>query len=179
MSLIRNLVCFDEHNGYKIMLYMQKPHIKETLIQAYIYIYIYVCVCVGRCTYGCMCVCMWWGKHICFILSVSIHSQHFLKLKTEYTVKKPVLYSCLFFSIWYIYTFFLDCTWLLTYIDACAHTHTHTHITDYIELILYDKSFQFNSVNYIETLGTAMRTKMAPTYTTLTLAYLEENLNNR
>ena len=37
-------------------------------------------------------------------------------------------------------------------------------------------SFQFNNINYTQTLGTAMGTKMAPTYSTLTLAYLEENL---
>ena len=37
-------------------------------------------------------------------------------------------------------------------------------------------SFQFNNVNYIQTLGTAMKTKMTPTYATLTVAYLEKNL---
>ena len=45
-----------------------------------------------------------------------------------------------------------------------------------IEIILNNNSFQFNNNNYIQTLGTAMGTKMAPTYATLTLAYLEENL---
>ena len=45
-----------------------------------------------------------------------------------------------------------------------------------IEIILKNNSFQFNNINYIQTLGTAMGTKMVPTYTTLTLAYLEENL---
>ena len=45
-----------------------------------------------------------------------------------------------------------------------------------MELILNNNTFQFNNVNYIQTLRTAMGTKMAPTYATLTLAYLEENL---
>ena len=45
-----------------------------------------------------------------------------------------------------------------------------------IEIILNNISFQFNNINYIQTLGTAMGTKMAPTYATLTLAYLEEDL---
>ena len=45
-----------------------------------------------------------------------------------------------------------------------------------IEIILNNNSFQFNNINYIQTLGTAMGTKMAPTYAILTLAYLEENL---
>ena len=49
-------------------------------------------------------------------------------------------------------------------------------ITDGIALILNNNSFQFNDMNYIHTLETAMRTKMSPTYATLTLAYLEENL---
>ena len=44
-----------------------------------------------------------------------------------------------------------------------------------IEIIHNNNSFQFN-INYIQTLGTAMGTKMAPTYSTLTLAYLEKNL---
>ena len=42
--------------------------------------------------------------------------------------------------------------------------------------MLNNNSFQFNNINYIQTLRTAMGTTMAPTYTTLTLAYLEENL---
>ena len=44
------------------------------------------------------------------------------------------------------------------------------------EIILNNNSFQFNNINFIQTLGTALGTKMAPTYATLTLAYLEENL---
>ena len=37
-------------------------------------------------------------------------------------------------------------------------------ITDGIELILINKVFQFENINYIETIGTPLRTKMAPTY---------------
>ena len=48
--------------------------------------------------------------------------------------------------------------------------------TLHIEIILNNNSFQLNNINYIETLGTAMGTKMAPTYATLNQAYLEENL---
>ena len=53
---------------------------------------------------------------------------------------------------------------------------TKFFITDGIEIILNNNSFQFNNINYMQTLGTAMGTKMAPTYATLTLSYLEENL---
>ena len=49
-------------------------------------------------------------------------------------------------------------------------------IADGKELILNNNSFQFNRMKYIQTLRTAMGTKMAPTYATLTLAYLVENL---
>ena len=50
-------------------------------------------------------------------------------------------------------------------------------ITDDIELILNNNYFQFNNVNYIQTLETAIETKMAPTYdASLTLGYLHENL---
>ena len=41
------------------------------------------------------------------------------------------------------------------------------------EIILKNNSFQFNNINCIQTLGTAMGTKMAPTYANLTVAYLE------
>ena len=49
-------------------------------------------------------------------------------------------------------------------------------IIEGIEIILNNNFFQFNHINYIQTLGTAMGTKMAPTFAILTLAYLEENL---
>ena len=46
-----------------------------------------------------------------------------------------------------------------------------------MEIIIKNNSFQFNNMTYIQTLGTAIGTKMVPTYATLTLAYLEENLH--
>ena len=49
-------------------------------------------------------------------------------------------------------------------------------IIESIEIIPNNNSFQFNNINYIQSLGTAMGTKMAPIYATLTLVYLEENL---
>ena len=36
--------------------------------------------------------------------------------------------------------------------------------------------FQFNNINYIQTLGTSMGTKIASMNTTQSIAYLEENL---
>ena len=49
-------------------------------------------------------------------------------------------------------------------------------ITDGIELIQNKNSFHFNNINYIQTLGTTMGIKIIPTCSTLTFAYLEENL---
>ena len=51
-----------------------------------------------------------------------------------------------------------------------------TFIIEGIEITLNNNSFQFNNINYIQTLGTAMGTKMAPTYATLNLEYLGGNL---
>ena len=62
--------------------------------------------------------------------------------------------------------FFLKCVYLSLLYSSLV----------FIEIILNNNSFQFNNVNYIQTLGTAMGTKMAPTYATLTQAYAEENL---
>ena len=50
-------------------------------------------------------------------------------------------------------------------------------IIEGIEIILNNNFFQFNNVNYIQTQGTTMATKMAPTYALPPLAYLEENLS--
>ena len=44
-------------------------------------------------------------------------------------------------------------------------------IIEDIEIILNNNSFEFNSINYIQTLGTAMGTKITPTYATLTHIY--------
>ena len=42
--------------------------------------------------------------------------------------------------------------------------------------IFDNNSFQFDIIDYIQTLGTAIGTKMAPTYANLTLTCLNENL---
>ena len=52
-------------------------------------------------------------------------------------------------------------------------------ITDGIELIISNNSILFNNLNYTQTLGAAMGTKMAPAYTSLNLAYLEKKNNEK
>ena len=47
-------------------------------------------------------------------------------------------------------------------------------VTDDIEQIMNNNSFKFDNKNYTQTLGTIIRTKMALTYATITLEYLEE-----
>ena len=49
-------------------------------------------------------------------------------------------------------------------------------ITDVIELMVNNNTFQFDNKNCFETQGTAMETEMAPTYVPITQAHLEENL---
>ena len=66
--------------------------------------------------------------------------------------------------------------WLDKYLDTLHPRFLKNIIIEVIEIILDNNSFQFNNINYIQTLGTAMGSKMAPTYATLTQAYLEENL---
>ena len=66
--------------------------------------------------------------------------------------------------------------WIDKHPDTLHPRFYKIFIIEGIETILNDNSFQFNKFNYIQTLGTAMGTKMAPTYATLTQAYLEENI---
>ena len=66
--------------------------------------------------------------------------------------------------------------WIDKYPDTLHPRFKKKLIIEGIEIILNNNSFQFNNINYIQTLGIAMGTKMAPTYATLTLAYLEKNL---
>ena len=51
-----------------------------------------------------------------------------------------------------------------------------TLIVDAVTLILKNNTFVFNGTNYIQTKGTAMGTKFAPNYATLTLGFLEIRL---
>ena len=56
--------------------------------------------------------------------------------------------------------------WIEKYPETLYPIFNKYFITEGIEIILYN-SFQFRNVNYIQILRTAMRTKMAPTYHTL------------
>ena len=66
--------------------------------------------------------------------------------------------------------------WIKKHPDTLHNRFSEKFVTDSIEIILTNNSFQFDNRNYLQLLGTAMGTKMAPTYATLTLAFLEETL---
>jgi hypothetical protein len=66
--------------------------------------------------------------------------------------------------------------WIREHPDILHNRFNEKFVLDSIEIILTNNTFQFDNRNYLQLLGTAMGTKMAPTYATLTLAFLEINL---
>ena len=52
-------------------------------------------------------------------------------------------------------------------------------ILEGLKLVLENNSFAFSDHHYLQTKGTAIGTKVAPTYATLTLGYLEHKLHNQ
>ena len=64
--------------------------------------------------------------------------------------------------------------WLNQYRHEVNQRFTNEFITDAIKIVLENNTFFFNDEFYLQTSGTAMGTKMAPTYANLVLAYLEE-----
>jgi len=69
--------------------------------------------------------------------------------------------------------------WLQKHADIKHPRFTNEFICDAVKLVLENNTFFFNDKLYIQTNGTAMGTKMAPTYANLVLAYLEEKLYNK
>ena len=68
--------------------------------------------------------------------------------------------------------------WIEKYPGVIPHRIPKDFIIDSIRLILNNNYFQFGDLNFKQINGTAMGTKMAPTYATLTLAFLENKLYN-
>ena len=63
--------------------------------------------------------------------------------------------------------------WLEKHRDTILPRFSKDFILDSLRLILQNNAFYFDSKYYIQEKGTAMGTKMAPTYATLVLGYLE------
>jgi hypothetical protein len=66
--------------------------------------------------------------------------------------------------------------WLKQHRDKVNKRFTNNFICDAIRIVLENNTFQFDNKHYLQINGTAMGTKMAPTYANLVLAYLEEKL---
>ena len=69
--------------------------------------------------------------------------------------------------------------WLRKHPHLINQRFSEEFICDSIKFILDNNTFTFNNQHFIQTKGTAMGTKMAPTYANLVLAYLEEILYNK
>ena len=66
-------------------------------------------------------------------------------------------------------------SWLSKYPDLIHKRFSKQFVLESIKMILENNNF-FNETMYTQVRGTAMRTKFAPTFVTLVLAYLEEKL---
>ena len=66
--------------------------------------------------------------------------------------------------------------WVHKHRDKIDPRFTEDFICDAIRIVLENNTFHFDNKFYLQIKGTAMGTKMAPTYANLVLAYLEEQL---
>ena len=66
--------------------------------------------------------------------------------------------------------------WLENYGESLARPFLTEFIMEAVSIILKENTFQFNDQHYKQLQGTAMGTKMAPTYATLVMGYLEKLL---
>ena len=69
--------------------------------------------------------------------------------------------------------------WIVNYHTELPRPFTTDFILKAIALILKENIFQFNNKNFKQIQGTAMGTKMAPSYATLVMGYLEKQLYSR
>lgn len=63
--------------------------------------------------------------------------------------------------------------WINKYPQNINSRFSKEFILEASSLVLKNNTFSFNGKYYLQLKGTAMGTKMAPTYATLTLGYLE------
>ena len=69
--------------------------------------------------------------------------------------------------------------WLNKYPNAIPSRFSKEFIQDSMKFILNHNTFEFNNLFFRQIRGTAMGTKVAPTYATLTIGFLEEKLYER
>ena len=66
--------------------------------------------------------------------------------------------------------------WIEKYPELIDSRFSSEFLLDAVNFILNNNTFHFNDTYYLQKCGTAMGTKMAPTYATLYMGYLEEKL---
>lgn len=66
--------------------------------------------------------------------------------------------------------------WINKFPEKINKRFEKNFILEATEIVLNNNTFVFNNTHYEQIKGTAMGTNMAPTYATLTLGFLEENL---
>ena len=66
--------------------------------------------------------------------------------------------------------------WIDNYTTSLPRPFSKEFILEAISLVLKENTFSFDNKHYRQLQGTAMGTKMAPTYATLVMGYLEANL---
>ena len=69
--------------------------------------------------------------------------------------------------------------WLEKYFDEIPERFSNDFIIKGLKLILENNYFQFDDTYYLKIKGTAMGTKVAPTYVTLVMGYIEKQLNDK
>ena len=63
--------------------------------------------------------------------------------------------------------------WIGKYPNLINDRFTQNFILEGLKIVLNNNTFSFDDKHYLQTKGTAMGTKVAPTYATLTLGYFE------
>ena len=66
--------------------------------------------------------------------------------------------------------------WLDKYTELIANLYNKAFITEASKIVLENNIFLFNNYYFKQIKGTAMGTKVASTYATLVLAFLEEKM---
>ena len=66
--------------------------------------------------------------------------------------------------------------WIDNFPQSMARSFSKEFILESISIVLKENTFHFDNKFYRQIQGTAMGTKMAPTYATLVLGYLEKKL---
>ena len=116
-------------------------------------------------------------KHVpSFLKDTTDFLRHLPKTIPEHTILASFDVESLYSNI--CHTLGLEAVkyWLDNFNHEIPGRFTTKFILDSLEFIIKHNTFLFNNIFYLQTKGTAMGTKVAPTYATLTIGYLEQKL---